>query len=198
MHCATFRAEDGSKRPIPSPFLKSHGVHADYETVGSVREFAVFVGVGNVSQNGCPIASAVRLQILNSCPMWGADPDKPSVFQVIESPFEIANRKLRVLLDSATVVPCELENQIVQSASEVVCDLSNQDSKDVIDDGNVRTGREIVGRLTLILDDQGIVVEFAEAGLPLFEILDVLYCPIDPVERVLEWMRHREQSNEAV
>lgn len=197
MHCATFRAENLRESSVSGPFLMPHGIHADHEPVGSVGQFAVFIGVGNISQNGRPIASAVRLQPLDCCPMWPTDSDQIAISEPIETALEVAYRKLSASLDGAAVVLGEPINEVVQRSSEIVSDLTEQNPKDAIDIDYSGIGPDVVRFLRIEIDDSGIVVELAEAGLSSLEILDVLYCPIDPVERVLEWMSHGTSQNQS-
>jgi hypothetical protein len=89
MLCARYRpreieeAKSFSIRPKPS-----------FESSSMENEVSVFVGIGDIPQYSRPIASSIRLQILDNCYMSGIEAIEPSaLFPPLESLFYIFDRK---------------------------------------------------------------------------------------------------------
>jgi|GEM_PF-5042474 len=118
--------------------------------------------------------------------MGGVDANKKTASYSVESALEVAYRELSARLDGTAVSPGDLKDQVVECGPQVVSNLAEQNSKNSIDSDWPRSGLNIVGLVRIELNDHGIVVELPEGCFPAPEIIDVLYCPIDPVERVLK------------
>jgi len=154
-------------------------------------EFPVFVAVGNLSEGAAPFASCVRLQSLDCCDMCGIDAlEVTRLNPTVEALFVICKRKLRIALLNAGIELGELEDEIVESASEVVGDLANQHA-----DRQRRTNAlahirdEIVRGLRVELRDNGILLFYEPIGEVVTQISKCFLCPRYPYDRAVEYVR---------
>ena len=163
------------------------------DIASATHEMSVFIGIGTLTEQPRPIASVVRLQPLNCCNMAGADAFEPTSLWVSNKIFfRIYNRKLRAALLSAGIEYGQLENEIIESTSEIVTNLPHQNAK--------LHSREGLGRESEIHDAlvRGIRIELKDNGISLFskgviglrlEIKKAFMCPLYSFETAIERVR---------
>ena len=180
--CAKYRAlglRRGGERPgkrIATRF--SNDLHRD--------EVPVFVGVGNFLEDLRPLASAVRLQPLDFCPMRGVHAAEESklLYPSLEILLSVFNRKLCPLEVESGIEGGEIKDKIVKSSAQIIANLTNQNADAQRDFWRTK-GHNIHDSVRLLrFNDLSIPLVFKELNLP-FELLKMFACPRQAFERMI-------------
>ena len=101
---------------------------SDQNRTDDSSKVPVFVGVGQITKPSYPVASAVRLQPLDSCDVFGGQGISKVVSceEILESFFRICDRKLCAIYDSLGIKAGQLIDQVVQGNTQVLRDLTDQ------------------------------------------------------------------------
>ncbi len=163
-------------------------------------EMPMLVWVGDGSESPRPINSVVRLQPLNACRMRVADASEVGLAPSLESRWLALNRELSSVLRRAGVEDSQLENEVVQSAPEIVDDLTHQD-RDLDGDRALRSSnrdwnervrgmKRLLGKIHLrcVLGD--LILSVDEVPDDLFQLRKVFHCPVKPSISSIEGMIH--------
>jgi hypothetical protein len=186
MHCATYRCLDFAKVSV------GDGVKTLNDKVApDVNQLAVFVAVGEISQRLSPVASAVRLQPLDSCNMRGVDALEPSsTLPKYETLCSVFDGELRLRLLDAGIEKCKLENEIIERTAQVVTNLTDPDTDAHrgcymgLPDSNAK-----LQRLRIELGNKGILILPAERNDAVIQVNKVFLCPAYSLESALKAVR---------
>jgi hypothetical protein len=151
-------------------------------------ELPVFIPVGEVLKDFCPLASLVRLKDLNLCDMCGADAIEPGLFASRETLLAVFNGKLRHFLGGAGIEPSEVINEKIDGASEVITNLPDKDTDTQRGHRKIRWGAhfEFMKGIRVELTDHSVfLTPFQAHDLPM-KISKVFLCPTDPFKGWIE------------
>lgn len=167
--------------------------HRDENVVSDQDEFPVFLHVAEVAQRPRPVASVVRLQLLDSCDMSVIKPGQIAPTMFPEAILGVINRKLSLLHAGTTVQPSELVNKVVEGRSEMVRPLDDQQRNFVRDSGLAGLDAEELARLIwayrhvrVDVHDCGICLSGTHAIMQIFKGFEMFACPIYPEIRVTQ------------
>ena len=174
MVCVTLEAQASRNVPFET------GVDVKSAVVTDADKVPVFIGVGTITEPGCPLASVVRLQPLNCCDMGGVKSYEESGRVAAKDIWVAFNGKLRAALFRAGIKFSEFEHQIVHSGSEIVENLSDQGSQPHSD---IRFWRqfwlqEAMRGIRVMLDDQGVRLLHENVSDIGFHAFEVFACPM--------------------
>ena len=93
-----------------------------------INEMSVFVGIGDIAKKCRPLASTVRLQILDGGYMAGIEAVQPDIFPPIKALSLIFDRKLGAINNFPSIKDSEFIDQIIEGRSEIVADFTNDDT----------------------------------------------------------------------
>jgi len=167
-------------------------------------EFPVFVGVGEVSNQLCPITSIIRLQLLDSCDMFSAQTFEIASAPTPEDILAVLDRKLSFLLNRAGIKACKLIDEIIEGRPQVIDDFPNENLDDMRNFGDFNFERSndiasLVRRFWLTINDNTIAYSLAEDVNPTIQIRQVFICPSNPLISAIEWVHSKTiQRNERI
>jgi hypothetical protein len=177
--CITYRASiwnEGQR------FVSANNFHVEDTSSGCER--AVLIGIRDGLQNLYPVASVIRLQLLDSCDMLGAESFKLGSFVPREYRWRITDEKLSAILGGFGVVSSKLVNEVIKSGPEVVANLPQHNA----DDGWVgkftrREGVGLIGRIGIEINPGGIKIVLPEGVNELLQLRKMISLPYRPVEK---------------
>ena len=170
-------------------------VKRDGDGAPNGSQMLVFVGIIQIPDKPDPQASIVRLQPLESCDVFAAQPiEMPFVFPEVR--FRIYNDKLRFLYDRMGIEAGKLIDQVIQSTPQIAGNFSDQPTESqwggLIDE----RGRRPEGSASLLpvnSDDAFLIIERDTISHNLCEIfnvgpetIQVFPCPTDLLIRAIE------------
>jgi hypothetical protein len=185
MRCATYRARKAIEARIAS------GKSICPKTSADVREFPVFIHVRKIAKDFSPVASLVRLERLEFCDMSGIESLAPGVLcPRPELIWRAYDRKLRELLSLSGIKLGELKDEVIEGATKVVADFTNQDADTHGRERVIRSrGFECVGRIRIEITDNGILLFAKRREEPMPQISKVFCCPHYSFEAGIERVR---------
>lgn len=178
-------------RPIRVSFCLTLTSGDEHVLLSGNDEMHVFVWIGNIPKNACPVASIARLQFLDYCDMGITDATEIGVSATSETLFSIFDRKLSALYDLLGVKVGQLIDEVIQGSTQIVNRLSDQDADFRRD--NLRRALLVgceggdIELPRLILTDSGVTVrvsrELIKQGL---QIKQVFFAPTDPLVSAIQ------------
>lgn len=159
-------------------------------------EVPVFVRIGKVSEDACPIASVIRLQPLNQCNMFIAKSFKEGVTPSPESLFHIFNRKLRSIYNLLGIQTCQLIDEVIEGRTQIINNFSDENTNDKggwintdgcttqIEPDALSTFRN--NKFWLALNGYVITYACTEDIDPTVQIRQVYACPTNPFISTIE------------
>lgn len=179
--CATWR------------YGEDHGVH-------DCCQVPVFVGVGDVSENACPLTSVAGLQPLERCDMYIAQSLETTRSPTAEALFGVLDKKLCAIYGVAGIETGQLIDQIIQRGPQVVDHLADENANDVRyrAEGDTRRTKYYQNLASiwqkagcwLALNNDCITYFLADGLDPSLQIRQVFACPLDPLIRAIERVHH--------
>lgn len=148
----------------------------------NVYESIVLVEVVKASQVCEPVPTIIRLKSLDNCYMGLTDPFEISVTPSFKSLSLSFDRELRARWLAVCVEERESVDKIIKSASQIVANLSNQNCHPrghANDCGlsNARPYEKVVGRIGVVVGNEGISVFIGEGSELPVKIEKVFLCP---------------------
>lgn len=164
------------------------GLNVSDNSIGC-GESSVFIGVREVSDELRPLASIVRLQKLNVCPMFSADTFEPVIPLTPEILFAILDKKLRMVYNRAGIEVCKLINQIVEGSPEIVNDFTNQDfndrrdrmRRDSLESDWFLSTLDLLQQIKIVIIDSSIYCDLPEDIYSTLQIRQMFTCSLDPL-----------------
>lgn len=177
--CANYRVVSDHVDIVADRDPQLHASRAFYED-----QVSVFVGVGEVAKPLRPLASVVRLQLLDLCDMRAVDALEPSLFPSPEVVWSIYDRKLCARLGFPAVENGERVDQIVESSTKVIDHLSDPDASIEQDDAICIGGNfdlhfaEVLRVWRVEFDTESVTLRVQKRRNSDFQILKMFACPL--------------------
>jgi hypothetical protein len=127
-----------STEPAVAPGFVGTTTASNSLGVRNEDEVSVFVDVAQVGEGFKPLASVVRLQLLDRCDVGGIQSAKES-FVTFESLWSALDRKLCLLAGVPAVQALKIDNKVVKRSAITVGCIADEDT------APIRDGGEIVG-----------------------------------------------------
>lgn len=182
MICATYRRMDFVEIVVPEST-----VSVDATRPLNPSEFPMFVSVRDIAQPSRPVASVVRLQPLDCCPMCGIDSVEPGLFVSNEALARTLKGKLGSAYLAAGIELGEFKNEIVECGSEIVANFSDEDSNHRSNVGFDWTRyAEAVGGLRVEIDGDCLHLTSGGDIQPPLDVRKVFACPRHSIKRWIE------------
>jgi hypothetical protein len=155
-------------------------------------KFPMFISIGDITENGCPLASLVRLKPLDCCYMSGVDAAEPtSGFPMFETLCAVFDRELSSGLFCAGIKSCQSEDEIIERTAQVVTNLPDdyanhrRNANDFVSDSPLN----MIWRVRILFNDNGIFIPFAQFKEQPIEFRKVFLCPTYTIESAIEAVR---------
>lgn len=150
---------------------------------------SVFIGIREVSDELRPLASIVRLQKLNVCPMFSADTFEAAVPLTPKTLWAIFDKELRMVYKRAGIEVCKLMNHIVKGSPEIVNDFTNQDfndrrnrmRRDSLDSDWFLSTLDLLQQIKIVMINSSIYCDLPEDVYSTLQIRQMFTCSLDPL-----------------
>lgn len=150
---------------------------------------SVLIGIREVSDELRPLASIVRLQKLNVCPMFSADTFEPGIPLTPKILWAILDKKLRMVYNRAGIEACNLIDQIVKGSPEIVNDFTNQDfndrrnrmRRDSLDGDWFLSTLDLLQQFKIIIIDSSVYCDLPEDVYSAIQIGQMFTSPFNPL-----------------
>lgn len=175
MFCAQYSA-----RNIEEAKPRSVSEHFGNDVSYLKHQASMFVWVGEITESLRPVASIVRLQLLDCCNVNIRKSSQPSAFAPVKTLRAVLDRKLTGVDNLAAIKDREFINKIIESGSEVIANLATQDAKFEWNPETLCEDRsELPRKIRIGLYGNSILLFASEDFDTLHEIIDVFLRPRD-------------------
>lgn len=160
-----------------------------------VNQASVLVEIGQVAERSHPVASLVRLKLLEECDIFLRNSFEMGMPPTLEDIWVIFNRKLDVFANSVRALLGQSAGEIIHGAAEAVRTLTDADSDLDRDKVEGFLKNHASGLKVRII---GNVIDFMTTATDLFYPRQVFVCPIeqgfDVIEYVQRAISHERQA----
>lgn len=122
--------------------------------------------------------------------MRPADTSEAGRYVVCEFLRRVVNRKLSAVLGDAGVLAGELKDQVVESGSQIVTNLPQDDADDQRRAWKEERGpmMNAVRRVRVEIETNGLKIILPKGGDVPSQLGKMFLCPIDPLKSAVEWV----------